>query len=65
MKHYAQLGRQTWDILLSFTPLVEPLSLEEAFLDVRGCEGLFGPALEVAVPSELWLGYTSPSPRDS
>ena len=47
MKHDAQLGRQTRDILLSFTPLVEPLSLEEAFLDVRGCEGEFGPAPEL------------------
>src|SRR5579872_3361477 len=44
MKHYAQVGRQNRDIFLSFTPLVEPLSLEEAFLDVRGCEGQFGPA---------------------
>src|SRR6516162_8922589 len=47
MKHYAQLGRQVRDILLSFTPLVEPLSLEEAFLDVRGCAGEFGPAPEM------------------
>ena len=42
------IGRQIRDIFLSFTPLVEPLSLDEAFLDVRGCEGLFGPAPEIA-----------------
>ena len=48
MSHYAQIARQIRDILFSFTPLVEPLSLDEAFLDVRGCEGLFGPAPEVA-----------------
>jgi DNA polymerase-4 len=48
MGHYGEVGRQVRDILLSFTPLVEPLSLDEAFLDVRGCEGLFGPAAEVA-----------------
>src|SRR3954469_18667115 len=44
MGHYAQVGRQVRDIFHSFTPLVEPLSLDEAFLDVRGCEGLFGTA---------------------
>jgi DNA polymerase IV len=49
MSHYAQISLRIRDILFSFTPLVEPLSLDEAFLDVRGCEGLFGPAPEIAV----------------
>jgi DNA polymerase-4 len=48
MRHYAEIGRQIRSILLSFTPLVEPLSLDEAFLDVRGCDGLFGPATQMA-----------------
>lgn len=48
MKHYAQVSRQIREILLSFTPLVEPLSLDEAFLDVHGCEGLFGPGPAIA-----------------
>ena len=48
MNHYAQISRQIREIFLSMTPLVEPLSLDEAFLDVRGCEGLFGPAPEIA-----------------
>jgi DNA polymerase-4 len=48
MHHYAVISRQIRDILLSFTPLVEPLSLDEAFLDVRGCGGLFGPAEAIA-----------------
>lgn len=34
-------------IFESFTPLVEPLSLDEAYLDTRGTEHLFGPAKEV------------------
>src|SRR5262245_64497878 len=48
MEHYAEIGRQIRGIFHSFTPLVEPLSLDEAFLDVRGCEGLFGAAPEIA-----------------
>jgi DNA polymerase-4 len=48
MDHYAQISRQIREIFLSFTPLVEPLSLDEAYLDVRGCEPLFGPAPEIA-----------------
>ncbi len=48
MKHYAEISRQIRTVFFSFTPLVEPLSLDEAFLDVRGCEALFGPAPEIA-----------------
>ena len=48
MERYAQASCQIRDILLSFTPLVEPLSLDEAFLDLRGCEGLFGPPPQAA-----------------
>jgi DNA polymerase-4 len=47
MQHYSQISRQIRAIFLAFTPLVEPLSLDEAFLDVRGCEGLFGSAAEI------------------
>lgn len=47
-KHYAAIGRQIREIFFRFTPLVEPLSLDEAFLDVYGCEGLFGPAPVIA-----------------
>ena len=47
MDHYAQISREIQEILHQFTPLIEPLSLDEAFLDVTGCEGLFGPAAEI------------------
>src|SRR5262249_10093192 len=48
MEYYARIAHQLRELFFSFTPLVEPLSLDEAFLDVRGCEGLFGPAPDVA-----------------
>jgi DNA polymerase-4 len=48
MEHYAHISRQIRAIFHSFTPLVEPLSLDEGYLDVRGCEALFGPAPAIA-----------------
>jgi DNA polymerase IV len=48
MDHYASVARQLRELFLSFTALVEPLSLDEAFLDVRGSGRLFGPAPEIA-----------------
>lgn len=41
---YAEISQQLREIFFRYTPLVEPLSLDEAFLDVSGCESLFGSA---------------------
>ncbi len=40
---YAAVSRQLMAILGDFSPDVEPLSLDEAFLDMSGTEKLFGP----------------------
>lgn len=45
---YSRVSSQIMAILEGFSPLVEPLSLDEAFLDVTGTERLFGPAVAVA-----------------
>ncbi len=45
--HHAQVARQIHALSCRYTT-VEPLSLDEVFLDVRGCEGLFGPPPHIA-----------------
>lgn len=45
---YAEISRQLHHIFHRYTPQVEPLALDEAFLDVTASEKLFGPAPEIA-----------------
>ena len=45
---YAEASEQLFAILASVTPLVEPLSLDEAFLDVTDSRALFGPPAKIA-----------------
>lgn len=45
--HYAEVGRQVRDIFHRYTPIVQPLSLDEAFLDVSGSRRLFGDAATI------------------
>lgn len=46
---YANVSSQIREILYEFTPLIEPLSLDEAFLDVTGSEGLHGTATQIGL----------------
>jgi len=44
---YTRVSRQIMEIFRRYTPVVEPLSLDEAFLDATGTERLFGDAVEI------------------
>src|SRR5438128_5709393 len=47
-KDYQQLGDAAIKVVGDFTPLVERISIDEAFADVAGTEHLFGPPAEIA-----------------
>ena len=48
MSRYAELSDQIFEIYHRFTSMVEPLSIDEAFLDVTGSTRLFGDPVEMA-----------------
>jgi DNA polymerase-4 len=45
---YSEISRQVFEIFHRFTPRVQPLSIDEAFLDMTGSERLFGAAVSAA-----------------
>ncbi len=48
MRKYRQVSRQVMEILGAYTPLVEQISVDEAFMDVTGSRRLFGSAEQIA-----------------
>jgi len=61
MARYAEMSGRIFAILRTYTDLMEPLSIDEAFLDVTASQRLFGPAAEIGrvmkarIRSELGL----------
>jgi len=49
MSHYKSVSNDIFDVFREFTPLVEGLSLDEAFLDVTASLKLFGAGLDIAI----------------
>jgi DNA polymerase IV len=45
---YSEYSRKIHGIFSSFTPVVEMVSVDEAYLDLTGCERLHGPSLRAA-----------------
>ncbi len=48
MARYAEVSEQVHSVFQEFTPEIEPIALDEAFLDITGSERLFGGPLELA-----------------
>jgi len=56
MNKYLKVSKKFFQICSSYTPLIEPLSIDELFLDVSGCESLFGPAETIGrkIKEKVW-----------
>ena len=48
MERYARVSRQIMGVLETLSPVVEPVSIDEAYLDVSGLERLMGPPEVIA-----------------
>ncbi len=59
MAKYASVGRQIRERMLALTPLVEPLSIDEAFLDLAGTERLHG-----EMPAQTLMRFARGIERD-
>lgn len=57
MERYQEVSRQILNILPQFTPIIEPLSIDEAFLDMTGCEHFYNSLTDMgtAVKEQIQL----------
>ena len=49
MSAYSEASRAVFEIFADTSPLVEGLSIDEAFLDVRGLQRIAGPPMDIAI----------------
>ena len=47
-RFYGQKSEEVMDLLSNYTPILEQNSIDEAWLDMTGCEGLFGKPVDAA-----------------
>ena len=70
MEKYVRVGKEVRKLMLDITPLVEPISIDEAFLDLSGTEKLHRatPAYTLAkfakrVENEIGISVSASPPR--
>lgn len=49
MEKYSRASREIYDIFYEFTPEIEPVGIDEAFLDITGSHHLFGTPLKTCL----------------
>ena len=59
MAKYVRVGREVRQAMHALTPLVEPLSIDEAFLDLGGTQGVHG-----AIPAKVLARFAAQVERD-
>ncbi len=59
MEKYVRVGRQVRELMRALTPLVEPVSIDEAFMDLAGTERLHGMS-----PAKALAGFAARVERD-
>jgi DNA polymerase-4 len=67
MSKYSAVGKEVRALMLSLTPAVEPLSIDEAFLDLTGTQRLHGapPALVLARFNSMWSVVSASASRSA
>lgn len=49
MERYSEISKKVFSLLETLTPLVEPVSIDEAYVDLTGCERILGTPQEIAL----------------
>ncbi len=56
MARYKEVSKKVISLLKTFSPLVEQVSIDEAYVDITGCDRLHGPPVEIAhkIKKQIW-----------
>ena len=55
MKKYRAESKKMMEIISHFSPLVEQVSIDEAYIDIKGCERLFGSPENIARSIKIYI----------